>query len=121
MIRAVIFDVDGVLIDSFEANLKFFQDLLDQAGYRSPTREEYEKMFHLTMERVIREVVGDQDEEVKRVWLMGKNRKVRYPNELITTPNSMLEVIRELERRYRLAIVTSRVEGGCFRCNSWLN
>ncbi len=26
MLQAVIFDVDGVLLDSFEANLKFFQE-----------------------------------------------------------------------------------------------
>jgi phosphoglycolate phosphatase-like HAD superfamily hydrolase len=40
MIKAVLFDIDGVLLDSFETNLKFFQDLLTKAGHRPPTREE---------------------------------------------------------------------------------
>ena len=40
-IKAVVFDVDGVLLDSFEANLKFFQDLMIRSGYRQPTREEF--------------------------------------------------------------------------------
>ena len=39
MIKAVIFDVDGVLLDSFEANFTFYQNLMKAAGYTAPTRK----------------------------------------------------------------------------------
>lgn len=44
MIRSVIFDIDGVLLDSFEANLKFFNDLLRHDGQSPLTRERYSTM-----------------------------------------------------------------------------
>ena len=54
MIKAVIFDIDGVLLDSFEANLKFFQDLMIKFGYLPPTKEEVPPIFHLNMWDAIR-------------------------------------------------------------------
>jgi phosphoglycolate phosphatase-like HAD superfamily hydrolase len=58
MIKVVLFDVDGVLINSFEANLIFYQDLLNFLGFPSMTRDEYQKLFHKTMEDVIRICTG---------------------------------------------------------------
>jgi beta-phosphoglucomutase-like phosphatase (HAD superfamily) len=54
MIKAVLFDVDGVLIDSFEANLKFFQRLISKAGYTPPTREEYQVAFSMNLRSAIK-------------------------------------------------------------------
>ena len=45
MIKAVLFDVDGVLIDTGEANIKFYQVLISHLGYKRPTREEILKGF----------------------------------------------------------------------------
>lgn len=56
MIKAIIFDVDGVLFDSFEANFKFYEDLFNKAGYIPPTRKEYPKLFHLPMMDVIKKI-----------------------------------------------------------------
>lgn len=116
MIKAVIFDVDGVLIDSFEANLKFHQDLLKLVGYPILSREMYSKMFHMTMLDVIRESTKLKDEkEINRIWEMGKNRVVQYPSHLITTPENYERVIEKLNNKYILAIVTSRIRGGIFK------
>jgi len=69
MIKALVFDIDGVLIDSFDANLKFFQDLLSKAGYKPPTKKEYSPIFHLSMLDVVRICTKSADEkEIKRVW-----------------------------------------------------
>jgi pyrophosphatase PpaX len=115
MIKTIIFDVDGVLIDSFEANLKFNQDLMVLAGYNPPTRKIYQKMFHMSMEQAIRFLTKSSDEkEIKRIWLLGKNRKIWYHDELIATPDNYKTILRALSKIYTLAIVTSRIRDSVF-------
>ena len=36
MIRAVLFDIDGVLFDSVKANAAFYRDLFEHFGYHLP-------------------------------------------------------------------------------------
>ena len=115
MLKAVIFDVDGVLIDSYEANLRFYQDLMVSAGYSPPTRESYRHMYHMTMRDVIKHVTNSHDEkEIEKIWLLGKNRYVSYHHELITSPKKYKSVLYSLHKKYILAIVTSRITGGVF-------
>ena len=45
MIKAVFFDIDGVLLDSFEANLKFYSTLMIKFGFKAPTRENFPDIF----------------------------------------------------------------------------
>lgn len=116
MIKAVLFDVDGVLLDSFEANLKFYQDLFPKAGYKPPTRETFLNMFYMSMIDVIRVLTNSKDEnEIKRIWQMGKNRVVRYPDELSSCPANLETVLNKLRKKYILGIVTSRVGGNLFK------
>lgn len=116
MIKCVLFDVDGVLIDSFEANLKFYQDLLSKNGYNPPTREAYSSMHHMPMTDVIRVVTKSEDEkEVVRIWEMARDRIVPYPYNLLAYPQQYESVLEELRKKYILGIVTSRIRGGVFR------
>src|SRR3989344_5953039 len=115
MIKAVLFDIDGVLVDSFEANLKFYQDLLSKAGYPPPTRESFSKLFHLTMFDVIKTIIkSTSDTEIQRIWEMGNRRDVRYPLELLSAPTNFEKTLLKLHKTYLLGIVTSRVKNGVF-------
>ena len=108
MINAVLFDVDGVLIDSFEANLKLYQDLMVKAGYRPPTREEFPDIFHLTMWDGIEKLTQlTGKEEIRKIWTMAYD-EIRYPLELLKTPMRLEETIQILYEHYRLGIVTNR-------------
>src|SRR3989338_8072184 len=97
MIKAVIFDIDGVLLDSFEANLKFFQDLMMKFGYSPPTREEFPSIFHLNMWDAIEALTkSDSDVEIKMIWDAGASREIAYPTELLSMPEDAEETIRIL-------------------------
>lgn len=110
--KAVIFDIDGVLISSFDANLHFFQELMATSGYRSPTKEEYLKIFHLPMWDVIKTAINSSSEkEIRRIWDLGRN-EVKYPASLLTLPENAEKTIEALGKKYILGIATSRVREG---------
>jgi phosphoglycolate phosphatase-like HAD superfamily hydrolase len=115
MIKAVLFDIDGVLINSFEANLVFYQNLMKAAGYKIPTRDDMQKMFHMTMKDIIKKWISPiTDAEVDRVFEMGHDRDIPYPVELLKVQDDYLKVINILEKKYTLGIVTSRIKSGVF-------
>ena len=114
MIRAVIFDVDGVLIDSFDANLKFFQDLMARCGYESPTRDAFRPLFSVPMRDVIRILTGlKSEQDVNAIWEIGQT--IPAAVELIHAPSDIQDVIKTLNQDYLLGIATSRVRSGVYK------
>ena len=115
MIKAVIFDIDGVLLNSFEANLKFFNDLLIKFGYSGTTGEEFRGLFHHPMKEIIRVLSkSESDDEIEKIWKAGVVREVRYPLELLVMPEKIEETLIALSENYSLGIVTSRVRSGIY-------
>lgn len=116
MTKAILFDIDGVLIYSFEANFEFFRRLFIKTGYTPPTREAYTDMYQLPMLGVIQRVTETTDQkEIDRLMDIGKQREGLYPYERIKTPHSLLSVIETLHKTYTLGIVTSRIKGSIFQ------
>lgn len=110
MIQAVIFDIDGVLLDSFEANLKFYQDLMIKFGYPPPSREQYPAVFHLTMYNAIKKLTGLTDEiKINAIFEAAKNREIPYRTDLLSAPAGAEKIIKQLRVHYALGLVTSRI------------
>ena|SRR3989344_5328008 len=114
MIKAVIFDIDGVLVDSYEANFQFYTKLFKTAGYTPPSKKDYPNLFHLTMKDLIKKITKlKSEEEVEKIWLMGKN-VIEYPYNLLKTPKTLIKIIKSLNQSYELAIVSSRISTKLF-------
>ena len=108
MIKAVLFDVDGVLLDSFVANTKFFENLLESFGYRKPSREKASKAFFMTMLDAIRFLTSEPEKKVVEIWQRGHT--FPYPAELLKVPKDGLGTVRKLRHRYSIGLVTSRIK-----------
>lgn len=109
MIKAVLFDVDGVLINSFEANLGFFQNLMRKTGYAPPTREEFQRIFPMNLPDAIRALTqSTSEEEIKKICEIGRSRSTGYDIGLLTMPPEAETTIKALGKQYLLGIVTSR-------------
>jgi len=112
MIKAVIFDVDGILVDSREANIAFYQKLLPAAGYPPVGREAVLACFHLPLRGAIQKLTGvSESAELERIFNIGNNFSLRDAD-LFEFPKELEEVLSKLRREYRLAIATSRTRLG---------
>lgn len=112
VIKAIIFDVDGVLVDSKNANVAFFQNILRQAGYVPNSRKEILECFHLPLWQALEKLTGSNNpNEIRRIWDMAEDPKIRQPK-LLIYPESLEYVLELLNKKYRLAIVTSRIKVG---------
>ena len=114
MIQAVLFDIDGVLMDSLDANTRFFQDILEKAGYPKPARAAYKKVFHLPLIDTLRELARpDTEEELERMFELAQ--AVTYRSELLKETPRAKETVRALRKKYALGIVSSRRQRGIER------
>ena len=59
MVRAVIFDVDGVLVDSYHPHYRSWRELAAEGG-RSITEEQFAETFGRTSRDIIRRFWGSR-------------------------------------------------------------
>jgi len=106
-VKAVLFDIDGVLLDSFEASLRLFQDVLAHMGYPKPTKSEFKKVFHLPFIPVLKHFTKSKLAE-EFEGLHELLEKIPYHSELLSEPSHVRKTLNTLSKDYKLGIVTSR-------------
>jgi HAD superfamily hydrolase (TIGR01509 family) len=75
-IRCVIYDCDGVLFDSLEANIRLYNDLCVRVG-RGPLREEEMRYVHThTVFEAIHFIFGKEDEMEKKALEMLRLKQI---------------------------------------------
>ena len=111
MIDAVIFDVDGVLLDSHDANVAFYRDLLASHGYTDLTDEDLERGHYYNLREAIAFLTAAPEAAVDAIYedacdLPG------YQYDLLRVPDGCGETLAALAATHALGIVTSRERFG---------
>jgi pyrophosphatase PpaX len=106
--KAVLFDIDGTLLDSFESNLEYFQRVFSNAGYAQPTREAYRPHMHLSTPDYIRLHTSTTDEaELERIMHIAKTIQYEEEHPALLARDAVW-AIENLKREYALGLVTNR-------------
>ena len=109
MIKAIIFDIDGTLVDSHEANISFYQSIFKVAGFKIPDKSLFDNFLHLSMIDTIK-TLAPSSEDVEKLWNIGN--QIKYPSQLQKLFPFSQKVISILSHNYKLAIVTNRRKEG---------
>ena len=106
-IKAVIFDCDGVIVDSREANASFYNQFLRHFNKKGLTEEQLDYVHCHTLEESLEFLLQDDRlvKEATRLW-----QKMDYKPliALLTLQPGLLECLKELSGLYKTAIATSR-------------
>jgi phosphoglycolate phosphatase len=108
-IRCVIYDCDGVLFDSLEANTKLYNDLCAMVG-RGPLREEEIQYVHThTVFEAIHFIFGKENDLEKKALEILKQKKIdlkNYVSYLKMEPH-LVEVLEKLKEKGMLRAVNT--------------
>lgn len=109
-IKAILIDFDGVIVDSYEATIYYFQKTLKHFGKRIPNKKEFDKLLGLkTSEMFKRLLKGESKEEVEKIYEYSKEESFKAIPKIKLIKNAD-KIIKQLASSYKLAVVSSRGE-----------
>lgn len=107
--RCVIYDCDGVLFDSFEANTRLYNDLCAKVGKAALQKEELEYVHTHTVYEAIHFIFGKGDELEKKALEALKEIDLRHYIVYLKMEPHLFEALNGLkEKQILLAINTNR-------------
>ena len=108
MIKAVLFDVDGVLIDTLEANARAYSHDFVLLGGKPITPKAYRKFYHLPARKMFKHFFPEKpDEEIEKMLEERIGRAPQFFRYMRLFPG-VKETLQKLHKDFRLGIVTSR-------------
>jgi phosphoglycolate phosphatase len=106
-IKAVIYDLDGVIVDSREANIAYYNELLRHFGQPPVRAEQMEVLITRTSREVI-EVLFEDPSLIKAAQDFEKTMDNDQIIPMIRLEPHVRETLEVLKNRYHIAIATNR-------------
>ena len=110
MIKAVLFDLDGVLIDSKESTIDFIREAFKHFNYPVPDAKDFiPYMFGLKVREIIKILLpsGASEEEISKISKYGMGLSEKYVGRILPMQNAAL-VLKKLKKRHKIALITNR-------------
>ncbi len=108
-LRAVIFDLDGVLFDSARANVALYNHMLEYVGLPPRAQDSLEVILRESMEGSLEHLMGRGERYHRALAYWRVMDPSPFIAELELFPG-VRQVLGELGRRYTLAVITNRAK-----------
>ncbi|OHD71228.1 MAG: hypothetical protein A2W19_10625 [Spirochaetes bacterium RBG_16_49_21] len=103
----LIFDCDGVLFDSHEANLAYFDRCLEEAHYPPVGQDLRDKVVYMSVRQLVSEITSNP-EEADRVFRICQDIDYALFIPKLVPKFDFDHVLSRLKKQYHLAIATNR-------------
>jgi phosphoglycolate phosphatase-like HAD superfamily hydrolase len=110
-VRAIVFDIDGVLLDSHAANMAYYRDILARHGFPPATDAELAYGHSHTLRESIAYLTKAEEAAVDAIFEAIRDL-AGYPYELVRQPEACIEVLEALSADYALGVMSSRIIEG---------
>jgi phosphoglycolate phosphatase len=109
-VKAVIYDCDGVMFDSFEANFAFYSQLIERFGRPPLDRSDAETMriLHTYSNRDVLNYLFAGDDRIDEVRAFSAGIEYRKLFPLMVMEEGLRETLEALRGRVELAVCTNR-------------
>jgi len=110
-IRAVVFDLDGVLFDACNLHYEALNRALDQAGFEPISEEHHHGRFDGLPTSTKLKMLGiDQDDLAKRVWKFKQRATGEMLREVVKVDTGVVALLQGLrDRGYKLACASNSI------------
>ena len=108
--KLLIFDCDGVLIDSHNANRAYFDHCLSMAGYPSLEGKQRELVAYMSIKQLIYTIFEDNEDEAKRVYDISKSVVYDPFLDSIDLKFNFRDVLVPLRSKFFLAVASNRAK-----------
>ena len=110
MIKAVIFDFDGVIVDSYEATIYYISKTIKHFNYPAPKKSDFKKLLGLKTRDIYQNLLPNlKDKEINKIHQHGKEESFKAVPKIILI-DGVKETLKKLSKTYKLAVVSSRGE-----------
>jgi len=108
MIKAVIFDFDGVIVDSYEATIFYMQKTLRHFNKKAPAKKDFDKFLGLKARDIIKGLLPNiEEKELEKMYEYSKEESVKAVPHIVLIDGAR-DVLEQLSNSYKLGVVSSR-------------
>jgi phosphoglycolate phosphatase-like HAD superfamily hydrolase len=108
MLELVMFDADGVLFDSDESNIAYYNAIFEGIGEPPLDPDERAACVYHAADQVFKMRARGDEARVARMHELGKSLDFKRFFDLLRPPFALRPFMLDLKRRYRLGLATNR-------------